>query len=166
MPKAELKGFEDIYKILNNLSDNAEKILKNGLYEGAGIMAEELKAKLNSMPVVGDKENLGAYKRKGKYKLSFTQRKGLIESLGISPFGTTQKMEIETHIGFDGYNNIKTKKYPNGQPNQLIARIVESGSTYMDKTPFIRPALNSGKKRAEEKMKQTIEDEIIKLTKE
>lgn len=165
MAKATLKGFDEAIAQLENLSNNVDSVLKKGLYGGAGLMVEEVKARLSAMPVVADVENVKTYRTGEKYHLSVTQRKCLAESIGIAPFGQNAG-KIDTHIGFDGYNDIKTKKYPNGQPNQLIARIVESGSSYMDKTPFIRPATNAGKKKAEQLMKETIENEIKKLTKE
>lgn len=166
MAKATLKGFDEAIAQLENLSNNVDGVLKKGLYDGAGFMVEEVKKRLNAMRVVPDIDNIKAYRTGEKYHLSVTQRRCLVESVGIAPFEVEHKALIDTHIGFDGYNDIKTKKYPNGQPNQLIARVVESGSSYMDKTPFIRQATNAGKKKAEQLMKETIENEIKKLTKE
>ena len=51
-------------------------------------------------------------------------------------------------MGFDGYNEVKTRKYPNGQPNALMARSIESGSSARDKYPFIRPAVQATRKQA------------------
>ena len=165
MAKATLKGFDDALQQLENLSNNIDGVLKKGLYDGAGFMVEEVKKRLNSMPVVDDFENVKAFRSGKKYHLSKTQRRCLVESVGIAPFDAVAAT-IDTHIGFNGYNDIKTKKYPNGQPNQLIARVVESGSSHMDKTPFIRQATNAGKKKAEQIMKETIENEIKKITEE
>ena len=165
MSKATLKGFYEAITQLENLSNNVDGVLKKGLYDGAGFMVEEVKKRLNAMRIVPDIDNIKAYRTGEKYHLSVTQRRCLVESVGIAPFGKDGG-KYDTHIGFDGYNDIKTKKYPNGQPNQLIARVVESGSSYMDKTPFIRQATNAGKKKAEQLMKETIENEIKKLTKE
>ena len=67
-------------------------------------------------------------------------------------------------MGFDGYNDIKTKRWPNGQPNALIARACESGSSAMLKQPFVRPAIQRKKDAALEAMKQAADRELEKLT--
>ena len=58
---------------------------------------------------------------------------------------------------------MQTKTYPKGQPNALIARVVESGSSYMDKTPFIRHAVSATQKEAIEKCKEEIDKKIKSL---
>ena len=63
-------------------------------------------------------------------------------------------------IGFDGYNDVKTRKYPKGQPNAMIARVTESGSSYREKTPFIRTAVQSSEKAAVEAAKEKIDNGI------
>ena len=68
-------------------------------------------------------------------------------------------------IGFEGYNEVQTKTYPNGQPNALIARSVESGSSVRDKTPFIAPAVNACRKNAQTTMEVVIQKQIEAITK-
>ena len=67
---------------------------------------------------------------------------------------------INTKIGFDGYNATKTKKYPNGQPNALIARSIESGTSKHQKTPFVRPAISKAKAKAEAAMAASVDKDI------
>ena len=66
-------------------------------------------------------------------------------------------------IGFDGYNKTKTKKYPKGQPNQVVARGVESGTTWKKKYPFVRPAVERARKAVQAKMAETVDKEIKKV---
>ena len=171
MPKIEVKGIDDYISMLNRVSKNTEEILNKALYEGAGVMANEVKNNIEALSAVKDEYNLKVYASNkngnagGNYKLSETQKKGLLDGLGIAPFDKNGGV-VDTHIGFDGYNGIKTKKYPKGQPNVMIARIVESGSSYFRKTPFIRKAVKSGKTKAEETMAKVIDDEISRLKKE
>ena len=68
-------------------------------------------------------------------------------------------------IGFDGYNGIRTKKYPGGQPNQLIARSVERGTSFRRAYPFIKKTVRSSKAAAQKKMLETYEEEVNKITK-
>lgn len=72
-------------------------------------------------------------------------------------------MKNNVKLGFDGYNEVKTRKYPKGQPNQLIARVTESGSPYMDKTPFMRMAVNATRKPALAEMQKVIDEESKKI---
>ena len=61
-------------------------------------------------------------------------------------------------IGFDGYDDEVTEKYPKGHPISMIARAVESGTSFMEKTPFIRPAYNKAHAQAEQAMKSALEE--------
>ena len=96
--------------------------------------------------------------------LSVTQKQGLIASLGLSTMRDAGGY-INTKLGFDGYNAVKTRKYPGGQPNALIARAAESGSVALIKTPFIRPGVRAAKKAAEKAMEKTLDKEIGKIMK-
>lgn len=172
MAKMEVKGIDDYITTLRHISNNSGETLNKALYKGAGVMAEELKDQIEALPTVKDEYNLKVYANNksgnrvdANYKLSVTQKKGLLKSLGIAPFDVKNGV-VDTHIGFDGYNDIKTKKYPNGQPNMMIARIVESGSSYFTKKPFIRKAVRAGKAKTEEAMIKVIDEEINRLKKE
>src|SRR5665648_238292 len=59
-------------------------------------------------------------------------------------------------IGFDGYGT-------DGVANQLKARVLESGSSKQQKTPFVRPAVNATKKQAVARMGEVINEEIQRL---
>ena len=72
---------------------------------------------------------------------------------------------INVKLGFDGYNATRTKKYPRGQPNVLIARSVNSGTTFRKKTKFVDKAVNSAKKAAEAAMDAACSREIEKIMK-
>lgn len=162
MAKATLDGFDEFFAAIEKIEGNTEKIAKSALYEGAKVMADALKSEISALPAVDERYNIFAIKLGKKSKLSEKQKKGLLESMGVAPFEIASQGSIQTKIGFDGYNDVKTKKYPKGQPNPMIARIVESGSSYMDKTPFIRRTINKTKKQAEEAMKGAVEKRLKK----
>lgn len=65
---------------------------------------------------------------------------------------------INVKIGFDGYN-------ANGVANVLMARIFESGTSKVQKHPFVRPAVNSSKARAEAEMARILDKEIKNIMK-
>jgi hypothetical protein len=67
-------------------------------------------------------------------------------------------------VGFDGYNEHRTEKYPNGHPNSMIARSIEGGTSFLKPMPFVAPALKAKRKEAEEAMAEAVEDYISKKT--
>lgn len=164
MARMSVRGTEEYALKLSKLGKNSEAVAGKAIYAAAGIVADAVKANLKALPTVRDVENIKAYRAGRKSQLSIKQKEGLVQAFGITKI-SNDKGYYNVKLGFDGYNGIKTKKYPKGQPNQLIARVVESGSTYMDKTPFVRPALNASRAEALQKMQEVIDQEMNKIMK-
>lgn len=159
------KGLESYMQQLQKIQKNTPELIGKVVYEMAAIVADGVKKNIDALPAKPDVEALKAYKKKEKSPITISQKKGLQKGFGIS------KMQEENgyyhvKLGFDGYNSTKTKTYPQGQPNVLIARVIESGSSVMDKHPFIRPAVNKTKKEAEKKGQLVIDDELANFVKE
>jgi hypothetical protein len=89
------------------------------------------------------------------------QRAGLKESMGIAGFRNDDGY-LNVKIGFDGYNSHTTKTYPKGQPNVMIARALERGTSFSPATPFVNKAVNRVRAQAEAKMQKTLDEEIKK----
>lgn len=147
---------------LSRMAGQSERIAKEAIAAGAGIVADEIRKNLNALPVDemrflhdGDQFNV----------LTQADKDSLQESLGITPIQQDEDGNWNAKIGFDGYGSKPTRKYPQGVPNQLIARAAESGSSVRRKRPFVRPAVNAVKRPAAEKMKQVITEEIQKIMK-
>lgn len=164
MAKMKMYGTEEYALKLSKLAANSKEVAEKAIQEAAGIVTDQVRANIQALPAVKEIENIKAYKEGGKSHLSIRQKEGLLESLGITPVAMDNGF-YNAKIGFDGYNSIRTKKYPKGQPNQLIARVVESGSTYMDKTPFMRKALTATRGKAMQRMQEVIDDEFKKIMK-
>lgn len=164
MARMSVRGTEEYALKLSKLGKNSEAVAGKAIYEAAGIVADAVKVNLKALPAVNDVENIKAYRAGRKSQLSIKQKEGLVQAFGITKI-SNDKGYYNVKLGFDGYNGIKTKKYPKGQPNQLIARVVESGSTYMDKTPFVRTALNASRAEALQKMQEVIDQEMNKIMK-
>ena len=153
MAKYNLKwtGFDNYLKFLETMEVHSESAAKSALGQGAKVCADEVKKRIQSMPAVPDAENVKAYNNDKPYRLSVSQKAGLLAGLGIAGHKATA-FDVNTSIGFDGYNDVRTNKYPNGQPNQLVARIYENGTSYSAKMPFVRPAKNACKGKVEAAM--------------
>ena len=55
--------------------------------------------------------------------------------------------------------------YPKGQPNALVARSLESGSSIGTKHPFVRPTASKARKTITQKMANKVKKEIEKAMK-
>mgnify|MGYP000482314503 CR=1 FL=1 len=128
MAKISFKGLEDYELRLSKLADRKEieRIAGQAIYEGAAIMADEIKDSIEGLPVV---TGYGTESNPIPGGVTAVQKAGLIDGLGIAPMQDDAGF-LNVKIGFDGYNRTKTEKYRQGQPNQLVARGVESGTSW------------------------------------
>lgn len=161
MAKITFPGLSDYELMISRLSKGVDDIAGKAIYAGAGIVADAIKENIKDLPIV---RGYGTEKDPLPGGVTAPQKAGLIDGLGISPMQNDGGY-LNVKIGFDGYNATKTDKYPQGQPNQLVARGVESGTSWKQKKPFIRPAINASKSRAEAEMARILDQEIEKITK-
>lgn len=140
MATLTFKGLKEYEMELSRLGKDIERIAGAAIYQGAGIVADEIKRGIEGLP-----EKTGVTKR------------GLIDGFGISGLQNDNGYR-NVKLGFDGYNE-------NGVPNVLMARVFESGTSKVQKRPFVRPAVNRSKKQAEQAMAKTIDKEIGKIMK-
>lgn len=148
MPRIELKGLDDLAFVLNRLTDKSETAIKRAIYDGAGIMADAVRANIGSIRSGGPSD----WERRRRE----AQKAGLQEGL------TTYEIEnkgavIEGGVGFDGYNSLE-------QANQMVARVFNSGTSFSSKQPFFDRAVRSSRYAARQAVIAGIENEISKLT--
>ena len=141
------KGLNSYIEYLQKINAVTDEVIGEAVYEMAKVVADKVRSSIQALPTVSNEANIATYK-KGYSRLSDKEKQGLLDGFGISPLQEDSGF-VNVKLGFDGYNSVKTKKYPQGQPNALIARVTESGSSYREKTPFMRPAVNASKKPAE-----------------
>lgn len=139
MAKISFRNLEAYELRLSRLAAHSEAIAKKAIYAGAEIVADAIRQNIDTLP-----QDTGVTKR------------GLEEGFGIAPLQDDSGF-INVKLGFDGYNE-------NGMPNVMMARIFESGTSRMPKHPFVRPAINASRKRAEQAMADIIDQEIAKIT--
>ena len=138
MAKAVMMMDEDFAIKLSRLDTDIEAIAKKAIYAGAKIVADAMKVNLEA--IISDKAT-------GE----------LVKAMGITPIGMLGS-EWSAHIGFDGYDS-------NGVAFQLIARVLESGSSNDDrpKKPFVRKTLNQTKTKVAAAMQAVVEEEYQKI---
>lgn len=162
MAKFEFKfeGMEEYALRLSKLGDQTKEIAGKAIYAGAKIVADKVRKNIEGLPTVdfrthGTSEN-------PLDGITNLQKEGLEKGFGVSPMQEDSGY-YNVKVGFDGYNAVKTQEYPQGQPNLLIARSVEGGTSFRQPHPFVAPAIRASKKAAEAKMKQVLEEEIDKI---
>ena len=155
----EFQGFDEYMKQLNELAVKTTGIVKRAVYEGAAVVANEVRNAVASLPVSDKNPPKGEPLGILRY-----ERDGLIEGLGLAAMKDDNGF-IYTHIGFDGYNRLKSKKYPNGHPNSMIARSIESGSSVRAKHPFMAKALKAARENSINAMRVQMDTDIHNIIK-
>jgi len=122
---------------LSRLGSGSDVVAKKAIYKGAKVVADKIRANLEAVVSADATGELAA-------------------SLGVTPMKQDSDGNWNVKIGFDGYDK-------SGVPNQLKARVLESGSSKQPKRPFVRPAVNSTKAKALDEMKKTIDEETQKI---
>lgn len=158
MAMFQFGGIDTYIKQLDKLyAVTKDAIIGKTVYAGAAVVANRLRAAAEALPEGRENEAIfGA--------VTPAQKRGLLEGLGISRMRDDDGF-VNVKLGFDGYNSVKTKKYPNGQPNALIARAVNSGNSFRKKTKFVDKAVRASKKDAEAAMDAACSREIEKIMK-
>ena len=165
MAKMQIRGLEEYEKALSQMANFTEEIGKEAVYVGAGIVADAIRNEIYTLPVgEGEISGLPPKAKEGQKiaVISKRQRADLLESLGIAKI-ENRKGYIQTKVGFDGYGSVKTKKWPNGLPNVILARSINSGTSFMEKNPFARRAVSKSKNTAEKAMGNKVNEEIKKI---
>lgn len=148
-----IKGIEKYLAEIRALQADAEEYLGRAIYEGAELAADEIKEALKQLPV--DNRGKVAQRR----SINQIQKDGLIEGYGITPM-RDESGRLNVKIGFDGYNNFLTFKFPYGQPNVMIARSLESGTSFMPKNRVISRTANRVKNDVIDRMQKSLDKSI------
>ena len=160
MAKMKFPGLDEYVTELEKLTNTSRECIGKAIYEGAAIVADAVKQATANLPI--DERVV----RNGQMLVGITQKQkdGLLEGFGIAPMENDNGYQ-HVKLGFDGYNTERRKNYPNGQPNSMIARSVNSGTSFSQRIPFVDNAIRQRKSACEEKMKETFDQELGKAVK-
>ena len=161
MARFQFDGIDDYISELEKLYGDTEDIIGAAIYQGAGVV---MKSVVSAIAGIQTDERFGTPENKTIGPNSY-QKEGLVRSIGIAKLRKDGSF-WNVKFGFDGYNGIQTKTWPNGQPNAMVARSVESGTSWMKKQPFMRKAESSSRVRCEAAMANEIDKQITKRVKE
>ena len=161
MARFEFSGIDNYIKQLNKLQQSTKDgVVGKTVYAGAAVVADSVRRAIQDLPVGDGRAQGGGLVD----TVTLPQKAGLLNGFGISRMKDDDGF-VNVKLGFDGYNSTQTEKYPRGQPNVLIARSVNSGTTFRKKTKFVDKAVNSARKAAETAMDAACSREIEKIMK-
>ena len=169
--KVEWEGVDELLRKKDKLPEKAAKIAAEALYEGAGVMADAVSKAVQGIATEPFKYAKGGHKRKPS-----PEEKAIVAQAnhGVSKF-KNDGTKIQTSVGFQksGYGRItwnhartnirtKYKLAKNGKhmvhasqgtgasmkPVPLIVNAINSGTSFMEKQPFLRKAFSQNKNAA------------------
>lgn len=131
---------EDFMIKLSRLETDIEKVAEKAIYAGIKVVADKMRVNL---------EEVLSEKATGE----------LVRALGVTPiklYGGQWTAKVGFKGGDDGYDS-------NGVAYQLLARVMESGTSTRKKRPFVRKTMNQTRKQVEEVMIQVVDEEMRKI---
>lgn len=156
------EGLTEVSEMLGRLGDRAQDVAVGALFDGAGIVADAFSKAANSI-VTEQFHYLARPDITGTKRYPSPEEKAaVVGKTGIAAFRKNGS-EVDTVVGITGnagYVNINGKQ----KAVRLIARSIESGTSFMHKQPVFRRAVNSTKGAAKEAIVDKAEkmfDEII-----
>ena len=156
----KVDGMAEISEVLSRMADGAAAAASRALYEGAGLMAEEINkgaGQIKTAPF--------SYAHDGETRLPSPEEKEIVmkAAAGIARFDK-DGTEVNTSVGCQnsGYAELNGKK----KPIPKIVNAINSGTSFMHKQPFVRKAARSGAPRAMAAMRESIEKSFEAMTKE
>lgn len=151
------EGMEEINAMLGKLEQGVNGIAAQAVYEGAGIIADELKSQAKGIRTAPFK-----YATHGRQRLPSPEEKAAILGAGgIARFKNEGGAEVQTSVGYSnaGYAEVAGRI----KPIPLLVNAINSGTSFMKKQPFVRKANSSGGKKATAAMKEMIEKSLESL---
>ena len=158
-----VKGLDAYMAKLSALEQSTDRVVREVIHDGAEIVADAIREGLERLPT-SEHDGRPWWGTPGHLARgpSPEQKKGLIDSFGITRIDTDSRGFTNVHIGFDGYNSVTSTQWPKGQPNQMVARAVESGTSFMEANPVFKFRSRTARPKAQRAMKKRAEKEFQK----
>ena len=155
----KVDGMAEISELLGKLEERAPAVASGALYEGAGVMADEIRKGAETIKTEPFK-----YTQNGT-RMPSPEEKEIVQTAaaGIAKFNKNGT-EVDTSVGFRnaGYAELAGKLVPIPK----IVNAINSGTSFMRKQPFVRRAASKATPKAMEAMRKKIEAEFEAIGKE
>ena len=155
MATFKFEGVDELVKQYEKLGNKTDEIVGNAVYKGAAVVMRAVESAVDNITT----DNRFGTEDNPINGPSSIQKEGLRHGLGIAKMRDDNGFR-NVKIGFDGYNQVHTKTWPQGQPNMMVARSIESGTSWMRKQPFMRKAEQSSRVKCEQAMSEAVDKAI------
>ena len=155
-------GMEDVSRMLANLGEKANEVASKGLYKGAGVVADAMKNGINSIVTEPFNYIANADSTGTKRYASPDEKAALVGKSGIAKFNNTGD-GVDTLVGISGaagYATVGGKQ----KAVRLIARSINSGTSFMHKQPVFRKAATTSSAAAQAAIAAEIERQINEIS--
>lgn len=156
----KVEGMDNITAELAKAENAAPGIAAAALYEGAGVIADEI-----SRGARGVRTSPFSYAAGGRQRDPSPEEKEALVSAGAAGIAKFQQTgnSVNTSVGYgrSGYANVNGKT----KPVAVIANSINSGTSFMKKQPFIRKAVSQSKAKATEAITRKVEQMVSEIMK-
>lgn len=169
------EGMDELIQKLEKAGDRALGVGARALYKGAGVVADAISSGARSIATEPFKYAGGGTKRKPS-----PEEKAVLNAAGAAGIAKFDKngLSVNTAVGYNrsGYAQVnwnhmsnkartkyKIKGGGNAKPVAVIANAINSGTSFMEKQPFIRKAITKSKGAAQSAMEATIEQLVDQI---
>ena len=160
MATMKVEGLDIFHKQFEKLTKEVSNINSMALYDAAGVVADELEAAMDKLPVRADGE-YGTAQHK-LYGATQSEKNQLIDALGVARFRKTGDSK-DTSIGFHGYVSTPSKKYGDQVPAGMLMQCIEYGTKFRQGTHTLTSAMKSCKSKAEKAFQERLDQEVNKI---
>lgn len=159
MAKMTVTGIDTFTSQLTRLAQEADKINRGALGEGAGYVADQIGQAIDSIPVRD--ESTHPHKLYGATESELSQIKN---NFGIAKFRSSGG-KTETSIGFTGYVDTPSAKFNDHIPTGMLVQCIEYGTEFRQPTHTLSRAIKAVKGQAPQKMQDYMDKEVGKIMK-
>ena len=169
------EGMDELIQKLEKAGDRALGVGARALYKGAGVVADAISSGARSIATEPFK-----YAHEGMKRKPSPDEKAILNAAGAAGIAKFDKngLSVNTAVGYNrsGYAQVnwnhmsnkartkyKIKGGGNAKPVAVIANAINSGTSFMEKQPFIRKAITKSKGAAQGAMEATIEQLVEQI---
>ena len=135
------EGLDELSAMLAKLGDKAQDVASGALFDGAGVVADAMKAAVDSIACGPQQPKRRPPEKTPKRLPTPEEKAALVGKTGIAHFRKNGG-EVNTLVGVTGnagYAMINGRK----KAVRLIARAINSGTSFMVKQPIFRRAASA-----------------------
>lgn len=156
MAKIEMKGLDEYTRAISQLALRSKlEVCGPAIHDAADVVADAIREEMEALPTDYGRGGF-MYTLQGPNKV---QKHHLLQSFGIAPLRDDNGF-INVKLGWTGYNPIRTKRWPRGQPNAMVARSVERGTSFMSANPFVKKAISKARKKSIAVMRARVDERL------